>query len=56
MKMNWKGFGRKRTWPNFKVVSRHSLGGTEENHEKLNQHPIAMAKNRTSDLTKRTQY
>jgi hypothetical protein len=26
--MNWKGFGRKRQWPNFKV-----LGGTEENYE-----------------------
>jgi hypothetical protein len=31
--MNWKGFGRKRSWPNFKVLSRHSPGRTEENHE-----------------------
>jgi hypothetical protein len=31
---NWKGFGGKRSWPNFKVLSRHSPGGAEENHEK----------------------
>jgi hypothetical protein len=31
--MNWKGFGRKRSWHNFKVLSQHSPGGTEENHE-----------------------
>jgi hypothetical protein len=27
------GFGRKLLWPNFKVLSRNSDGGTEENHE-----------------------
>jgi hypothetical protein len=32
--MNWKGFGRKWSWPNFKVLSWHLPGGTEENHEK----------------------
>jgi hypothetical protein len=32
--MNWKGFGRKRSWTNFKVLSRHSTGGTVENHKK----------------------
>jgi hypothetical protein len=37
MMMNWKGFGRKWSWPNFKVLSRYSTGGTEENHETLNQ-------------------
>jgi hypothetical protein len=26
MMMNRKGFGRKRSWPNFKELSRHSLG------------------------------
>jgi hypothetical protein len=31
--MNGKGFGRKLSWPNFKVLSPHSPGGTEENHE-----------------------
>jgi hypothetical protein len=30
--MNWKGFGKKKSWPNFKVMSQHSLGGTVENH------------------------
>jgi hypothetical protein len=24
--MNWKVFCRKRSWPNFKVLSRHSPG------------------------------
>jgi hypothetical protein len=24
----WKGFGRKRSWPNFKVLSVHPYGGT----------------------------
>jgi hypothetical protein len=35
--MNWKGFGTKRSWPNFKVLSRHSRGETEENQGNLNQ-------------------
>jgi len=25
----------KRSWPNFKVISRHSSEGTERNHEEL---------------------
>jgi hypothetical protein len=29
-----KGLGRKRSWPNFKVLPRNVSGGTEENHEK----------------------
>jgi hypothetical protein len=33
--LTWKGFGRKRLWHNFKVLSRPSPGGTQENHEKL---------------------
>jgi hypothetical protein len=33
--INWKGFGRKQSWPNFKVLSRHLPGGTEEDHKKL---------------------
>jgi hypothetical protein len=33
--MNWKGFGRKRSWPNFKVPSQYSPASTEENIEKL---------------------
>jgi hypothetical protein len=31
--MNWKGCGRKWSWPNFKVLSWHMFEGTEENHE-----------------------
>jgi hypothetical protein len=26
-RMNWKGFGRNQSWPNFKVVARHLSGG-----------------------------
>jgi hypothetical protein len=37
MTMNWKGFGRKLSWPNLKVLFQHSPGGTEENHENLSQ-------------------
>jgi hypothetical protein len=37
MMINWKGFGRKWPWPNFKVLSRELPGGTEENHDNLNQ-------------------
>jgi hypothetical protein len=32
--MSWKGFGRKRLWPNLKVLSQHLPGRTEENREK----------------------
>jgi hypothetical protein len=32
-KINWKGSGSKRSWPNFKVLSRHSPEETEENHK-----------------------
>jgi hypothetical protein len=31
--MNWVERGRRRSWPNFKVLSRHFPGGTELNHE-----------------------
>jgi hypothetical protein len=33
MTMNWKGFGTKRSLPNFKVLSRNAPGGTEESNE-----------------------
>jgi hypothetical protein len=36
--MNWKGLGKKRPWPHFKVLNPHFPGGNEENHEeKLGQ-------------------
>jgi hypothetical protein len=34
---NWKRFPRKRSWPNFKVLSRNSPGGTEKIFENLSQ-------------------
>jgi hypothetical protein len=37
MMINYKGFGRKRLWPNFKVLYLRSPGGTEENHKNLYQ-------------------
>jgi hypothetical protein len=49
--MNWKGFGRKWSWPNFTVLSRHSPAGTEKNHEKPQSGwPVAGVENRTRDL------
>jgi hypothetical protein len=35
--MNWKGFGRKRSWSKLKVLARHLPGETEENHEKTSR-------------------
>jgi hypothetical protein len=43
--MNWKGFGRKWSWPNFKVLSWFSRGETEKNHKKVSQDPIIKAEN-----------
>jgi hypothetical protein len=34
MMMNWKGYGRKQSWPNNKALSWHLPGETEEKHEK----------------------
>jgi hypothetical protein len=31
--MHWKGHGRKRSWPNLKLLSQHLPGGTEKNHK-----------------------
>jgi hypothetical protein len=33
--MSWKKFGRKWSWPDFKVLSWNSHGMTEDNHKKL---------------------
>jgi hypothetical protein len=35
--MNWKLSGRKRSWPNFKVLSRYSREGTEETIKYLSE-------------------
>jgi hypothetical protein len=40
--MNWKGFGKKRSWPNFKLLSRYLSGVTEEklkNHSQNSRSP-----------------
>jgi hypothetical protein len=33
--MSWKRYGRKRSWPNFKVQTQHFYGGSEENPQKI---------------------
>jgi hypothetical protein len=35
--MNWKTYGRKRSWRNFELLCRHLPGGSEEIHENLSQ-------------------
>jgi hypothetical protein len=47
MMMNWRGFGRKRSWPNFKALSRNSPGGTEKKARKTS---IRIAGHRGRDL------
>jgi hypothetical protein len=37
--MNWKEFGRKGSWPNFKALSWHLSEVTEENHKKPHNGP-----------------
>jgi hypothetical protein len=49
--MNFKGFVRKQSWPNFKVLSWYSSGGTEENHKKRRSGElVAAAEISTKDL------
>jgi hypothetical protein len=50
MIMNWKGFGRKLSWPNFKVLFRHSPGGTEKITKSLNEDSGLRAENRSRDF------
>jgi hypothetical protein len=45
--INQNGFDRKQSWPNFKVLSKHSPGWTEENHKKT----IRIAVRRGQDLS-----
>jgi hypothetical protein len=55
--MNWKSFGRKRSWANFKVLSRHSPGGAEGNYENLDQDsrsPVPRSEPGTSRLRNRS--
>jgi hypothetical protein len=51
MIVNCKGLSTKWSWPNFKVISRRSLGGNEKNYEKPDsRQTVAEAENRTRDL------
>jgi hypothetical protein len=44
--MDWKGFRRKRSWPNFKILFRNWPEGIKENHEKPQSgYPVAWAQN-----------
>jgi hypothetical protein len=36
--INWKGFGRKQSWPNQHSISKHSSDGVRETTKYLNQH------------------
>jgi hypothetical protein len=47
MMMNGKGFGRKRSWPNSKVLSWHYPAGTDEIHEEMS---VRIAGRRGRDL------
>jgi hypothetical protein len=33
--MNGKGHRKKQSWPDIKILSKHLLGQTEENHKKF---------------------
>jgi hypothetical protein len=46
--MNWKGVGKKRSWINFKVVSKDLPGRTEK---KLRKPSVRIAGLRTEILT-----
>jgi hypothetical protein len=49
--MNWEGFGRKLSWPNFTLLSRHLPEITEENNRKLK---TARSKPGTSRICRRS--
>jgi hypothetical protein len=39
--MHWKGFGRKRSLPNFKVLSRHLSGELRRTTKTLSQNSLS---------------
>jgi hypothetical protein len=49
MMMNWKGFGRKRSWPKFKVLHRYSPGVTEKQRKTKNSIRIGGSRGRDSN-------
>jgi len=42
--MNTKGRRKKQSWPDFKILYKHLLGHTEENHKKFIWFVGALAK------------
>jgi hypothetical protein len=47
----WKGFGRKRSWLNFRSYPSIWSGGTEENHKNLGQDSQSRGRNLNPDLS-----
>jgi hypothetical protein len=47
--MNWKGFGRKQSWPNRGTIPVFP-GGTEESHERPVKHSRCPCRDRTEGL------
>jgi hypothetical protein len=43
--MNWRGYGRKRSWSNIKVLSRMLSGGIEEDDENFSQYSQFLGRN-----------
>jgi hypothetical protein len=43
--MNWKGFGRKRSLLNFRVLSQPLPVGTEENHKDVSYDSQSLGRN-----------
>jgi hypothetical protein len=41
---------RKQSWPNFKALSQHLPGGTEENHKNLSQDSQSLGQDLNLDL------
>jgi hypothetical protein len=39
--VNWKGVGRRWSWPNLEAISRYLLRKTEESHENLRIYEIS---------------
>jgi hypothetical protein len=49
--MNWKGFGRKWSWTNFKVLPWNLPGETEKNYERTQSgQSVAGVENQTWDV------
>jgi hypothetical protein len=43
--MDCKVFGRKQSWPDFKVLSQHALKENEKTTKNLSQHSLSSGRN-----------